>query len=336
MPAEQLTTPNGSGGPASAVLTADEVEILLNAAVHAPSQHNTQPWRFEVHGPVVDVLIDEERVLPVEDPAGRAARIGIGAAAFNIRVAAAMLGHESRIALNPDPARSEVAARIFLAARSTPVPELGSLYGVLRRRHTYRGPLLSHPIAHKLLHRLDDAAEAEGAQLHWLDPAAAARLHRLLDSINAEELRDEDRIDERRQWIGSDRSDDGVQEGALGAMPDLPAFVRDLSAGFGDKRDHVQYETFPMIAVLSTPEEDGVAWIRAGLALERVLLVATSYDLATSFLNQVLEHVATRYEVRGLIGGQAWPQMIIRIGYPADTTPRTPRRDWHASFDHWF
>ncbi|TCC24815.1 Acg family FMN-binding oxidoreductase [Kribbella speibonae] len=336
MPAEQLTMPGDSGGRTNAALTEDEVEILLTAAVHAPSQHNTQPWRFEVHGPVIDVLIDEERVLPIEDPAGRAARIGIGAAAFNIRVAAAMLGHDTRIAVNPDPARPEVAARIFLADRSAPVPELGSLYGELRRRHTYRGPLLSHPIAPKILHRLDDAADAERAHLHWLDPATSARLHRLLERTDTEELRDEDRIHERRRWIGSDRSDDGVQESALGSLPDLPAFVRDLSAGFDTTRDRVQYETFPMIAVLSTSEEGAVAWTRAGLALEQVLLVATSYNLATSFLNQVLEHSSSRHEVRDLIGGHAWPQMILRIGYPATSTDPTPRRDWHDTFDHWF
>ncbi|HEY4569389.1 MAG TPA: hypothetical protein VIH10_07980, partial [Kribbella sp.] len=106
------------------MLTDDEVDILLTAATHAPSMHNTQPWRFEVHGPVIDVLVDEERTLPVADPSARAARIGIGAAAFNVRVAAAMLGHESRLATDPDPARPEVVARLFLADRKAPVPQL--------------------------------------------------------------------------------------------------------------------------------------------------------------------------------------------------------------------
>ena len=319
------------------MLTDDEVGILLTAAVHAPSIHNTQPWRFEIQGPVIDVLLDEERTLPVEDPAGRAARIGIGAAAFNIRVAAAMLGHESRVAANPDPARPEVAARIFLAGSKAPVPGLSNLYGELSRRHTYRGPLLDQTVPPKVLQQLDAAARTEGARLHWLGPAEVSELDELLRRTDAEDLHDEDRLHERLRWIGGDRPDDGIQENALGPLPARSAFVRDLAAGFDSPhRSQAVYETQPAIAVLSTPGEDTRAWVTAGLALERVLLVATSYDLVASFLDQVLERVKPRFQVRDLIGDHSWPQMVIRIGDPAHSNAHTARRDWRDSFDQWF
>jgi hypothetical protein len=64
--------------------------------------------------------------------------------------------------------------------------------------------------------------------------------------------------------------------------------------------------------------------------------VATSYDLTASFLNQVLERTAPRCQVRDLIGDRSWPQMVIRIGYPAQSSNWSPRRDWRASFDQWF
>jgi nitroreductase len=321
----------------NSTLTDDEVGILLTAAVHAPSFHNTQPWRFEVHGPVVDVLLDEERTLPVEDPSGRAALISIGAAVFNVRVAAAMLGHESRLAPNPDPACPEVVARVFLDDRKAPVRRLSSLYGEVPRRHTYRGPLLDTFVAPKILQRLDDAAWAEGARLHWLGLAAKSRLGELVRTTDAEDLHDEDRLHERLRWIGGDRPEDGVEEDALGPLPVRPAFVRDLSAGFGSsRRAQAVFETHPAVAVLATRDEHAAAWVRAGLALQRVLLVATSYDLAASFLNQALERPGPRFEVRELIGGRWWPQMVIRIGYPAQADGRTPRRRWRDSFDEWF
>ncbi|HET6987703.1 MAG TPA: nitroreductase family protein [Kribbella sp.] len=321
----------------TSVLTDDEVGILLTAAVHAPSIHNTQPWRFEVHGPVIDVLLDEQRTLPVADPSGRAARIGIGAAVFNIRVAAAMLCHESRVASNPDPHYPEMAARIFLAARAAPVPGLSGLYGEVRRRHTYRGPLLDRAVSPKVLQKLDEAARDEGAQLHWLDQGALTQLGEVLRRTDTEDLQDEDRLHERLRWIGGDRSGDGIQQSAVGPRPTRSSLVRDLSAGF-DSAHRIQavYEPAPAIAVLSTREEHTDAWVRAGLALQRVLLVATSYDLTASFLNQVLERTAPRYQVRDLIGGRTWPQMVIRIGYPAQSSGRTPRRGWRDSFDQWF
>ncbi|TCC07841.1 Acg family FMN-binding oxidoreductase [Kribbella soli] len=321
----------------NAVLTDDEVDVLLTAAAHAPSMYNTQPWRFEVHGPVIDILADEERLLPIADPAGRGACIAIGAAAFNLRVAAAVLGHKSRLVVNPDPALPEVVARLFLDDRNTPVPELGKLYAEVSERHTYRGPLLDVPIPRPVQRHLDDAARREGAKLHWLGSTAMSQLAELQRQTDAADLVDEDRLHERLRWIGGDPSGDGIPADTLGPLPARPAFVRDLSLGLDTShRDRVEYETHPAIAVLSTEDEDSAGWIGAGVALQRVLLVATSYDLTASFLNQVLERPADRARVRELIGGRSWPQMVLRVGYPAQPASHTSRLDWRSSFDQWF
>jgi hypothetical protein len=113
--------------------------------------------------------------------------------------------------------------------------------------------------------------------------------------------------------------------------------VRDLSLGLdGNHRDRVDYEAHPAIAVLSTQDDDSAVWVGAGVALQRLLLVATSYDLTASFLNQVLERPAGRARVRELIGGRSWPQMVLRVGYPAQPAGHTSRRDWRRSFDQWF
>ncbi|TCC54291.1 hypothetical protein E0H73_39720 [Kribbella pittospori] len=74
-------------------MSAEHIDVLLTAAVAAPSMHNTQPWRFEVSGHVIDLFLDGSRTLPAEDPTGRAMRIAAGAATFNLRCAAASLGY---------------------------------------------------------------------------------------------------------------------------------------------------------------------------------------------------------------------------------------------------
>jgi nitroreductase len=67
------------------------VTSLLAAAVAAPSQHNTQPWRFRVprYAHVIELYAEPARALPHSDPAGRAIHIACGAALLNLRLAAA-------------------------------------------------------------------------------------------------------------------------------------------------------------------------------------------------------------------------------------------------------
>ncbi|WP_327635148.1 hypothetical protein OHB24_34865 [Kribbella sp. NBC_00482] len=156
-------------------------------------------------------------------------------------------------------------------------------------------------------------------------------------TADAADLVDEDRLHERLRWVGGDRSRDGIPADTLGPLPARAAFVRDLSLGLdNDHRDRVDYEAHPAIAVLGTKDEDSAAWVGAGVALQRVLLVATSYDLTVSFLNQVLERPLDRARMRELIGGRSWPQMVLRVGYPAQTAGHTSRLDWRSSFDQWF
>ncbi|WP_328325662.1 nitroreductase family protein [Kribbella sp. NBC_00382] len=315
----------------------DEVGILLRSAGLAPSMHNTQPWRFEVTGQVVDVLLDEDRTLPAEDHSGRMTRIGLGAAAFNLRVAAAMLGFETTLAIEPDPDRPDIAVRLFLGARhSTTISPIGSLYGELRRRHTYRGPMTTAEVSPLVLERLNAAARAEGAELHWLDQAANRELEQILHAADGLDLHDEDRLTERGRWVGGDRTQDGIPQAALGPVPARSAIFRDLAAGFDQHaRSSAVFETNPRIAVLTTAVDDSVAWTRAGMGLQHSLLIATSYDLAVSFLNQAIEHVPLRSRIQDLVGHSTRPQLILRAGYPDHAAAETPRIPWQKSLDRW-
>jgi nitroreductase len=310
-------------------MTADEIGILISAAGAAPSMHNTQPWRFDIAGPVVDVQLDEERTLPAEDPAGRMIRAGLGAATFNLRVAAAMLGHATTVALEPDPARPEVVARVFLAERNGR-PPLAELYAGLHRRHTYRGRMLSLAIPPPVRPLLVAAARVEGCRWTWLGADDRERLLGVL--IEADLLeRDEHRRAERTAWIGGDRPHDGVPDSALGARPRrYPVAYRDLAAGLpvtGRRGDEI--EPAPQLAVLSTAGDTPPDWLRAGMALQHALLTASSFDLSASFVNQALEHAGTRALVGELIKPRTHPQLVIRIGYPAEPSAgHASRRPW--------
>jgi hypothetical protein len=326
-------TTKGTNGP---LLGRNEVDRLIRSAGTAPSMHNTQPWRFEINGPVIDVILDADRSLPAEDRSGRLVLIGLGGATLNLRVAAASLGYETTFATEPDPDRPDIATRVFLGRRQSSVPPLASLYGELRRRHTYRGPMTPVEVPATVRELVVAAAHREGADLAWLDQAGNRQLEDILRLADELELHDEDRLTEREQWVGGERIVDGIPLDALGPLPTGAGMVRDLSAGFErSDRESAAFEDQPLIGVLTTPADRPSEWLRAGMALQHVLLTATSHGLASSFLTQALEHTHLRSRVQELVAGDVRPQLILRFGYPAQEGTDTPRRSWPQTVTEW-
>lgn len=92
-------------------------EALLDAAVLAPSMHNTQPWRFRFVGETVEVYRDRTRELPAEDPSRRMLFVSLGAAIFNLRVAAAAQGIGSAVRHLVDQQRPDLVAVVELGGR---------------------------------------------------------------------------------------------------------------------------------------------------------------------------------------------------------------------------
>jgi hypothetical protein len=85
----------------------------------------------------------------------------------------------------------------------------------------------------------------------------------------------------------------------------------------------------PMVVLIGTDGDTPADRLRAGQAMERVLLTATTHGVATSPLGQAVDLESTRELLRHSIGGFGHIQMIIRVGYPprdALPLPATPRR----------
>jgi hypothetical protein len=128
---------------------------------------------------------------------------------------------------------------------------------------------------------------------------------------------------------GSERGD-GIPGYALG-FGDLgsrlaPLVVRTL--GLGRSQAAKSYElacSAPLLALVATDGDEPGDWLRAGRALQRVLLEASRALVATSFLNQPLEIPELRAQVRRIAELDGAPQLLLRLGY-APRTRATPRR----------
>jgi hypothetical protein len=312
-------------------MTVAELTDCVRAAIAAPSLHNSQPWRFRIRDGGVDVFADRRRQLQVIDPSGRELMISIGAALFNLRLAVRNQLRVPVLRLLPDPAEPDLVARLTPGPPARPDAAVAALAGAIPLRHTNRRPFARTVIPADVLDRLMAAAKVEGAALAVAGPVGRGAILSLVRTAE-ERLRSEGVYRaELTEWTRPVRSRrDGVPPSSVGVWDALEVLpMRDF--GLTQpwlQRPVAQFEPFPTIVVLSTDGDTVGDWLRAGQALQRVLLAATIDRLSATPLSQPLE-VAGLRELLTDTGTGRWAQMILRIGYgqPAASTPRRPLAD---------
>lgn len=311
-------------------LNAAILEKLIAAAVAAPSFHNTQPWRYRLDpaSSTIEVRAATERALRHADPVGRGLHVSVGAAVFNLRVAAAHCGWEPVVRLLPRPAEPDLLATVRLAARPRPGdPRHGQdLYDAVWRRHSSRLPFTGRPVPAAVLCELTEAAAAEGADLVVPDRNETRRILQLTSEAEWFTCTDPVRRAEIRSWV-RDGAPDGMPGAVLGprdAAGRVP--MRDFAAlRPASYRPSAAFESRPQVAVLSTRHDRRADWLRAGQALESVLLTATLHRVRASLLHQALEWPDIRWALRDPRAGTGHVQMLVRLGYGPEG-PAGPRR----------
>jgi hypothetical protein len=307
----------------------EQAALLLERARAAPSIHNTQPWRFAVRADRVEVRADPGRALPAVDPDGRQRLISCGAAVFNLRLTIAHLGWEPDTTLCPDPADPDHVATVARGAPRAASGEERTLYTVIRQRRTNRDAYRPQPVPDPVQHRLMLAAERESATLCPVRPAvqraAVASLvvrgieqHAASPAIRAEF---EHWLSHEFEPVAGTRFESWLQApypvpaltGRDRLAPGEPEMIHQLLAG-------------STLFVLCTDRDDAVHRLRAGQALQRVLLTATAAGVAVSFLNQPIEVAQLRGRLAAVLGTPGLPHMLIRAGYPRTTALPTGRR----------
>jgi hypothetical protein len=303
---------------------------ILEAAMRAPSSHNTQPWRFRVDDGVVHLYADRTRALPVNDPHDRELAISCGCALFHLRVAAAANGLAPNVHLFPDPADEDLLATVsFLPAGDAADPD-ASLAEFIDHRHTYRKRFEPRQIPESVLAELVFAAKAEGAMLHLMSTEDLRhQVAQLVAEGDAALWANPSWRRELAAWMHPRRRGDGLTVPWLtGPLTQLVVRTFDMGEGQGAKDRQIADES-PVLAVLTTSGDVQADWLLAGQALSRLLLQACRHKVQASFLNQPIEIPALRPKLQNLIGAVGFPQMVIRLGYIDDRLPVTPRRELH-------
>jgi nitroreductase len=316
--------------PTPAGIDVTMMRECIRAATAAPSVHNTQPWLFRLTEDGVDVLVDRRRRLQTLDPVGREMFVSVGAALFNLRVALLACGVEPRVELGPGPDDPDLAARVRVStARTMPPTSTRKLAEAIARRHTNRRPFARNPVPGDVLDDLARAAAAEQAALVVADDALREGVLSLTRTAESRLHGDERYRAEIAAWMnpgGGVGRRDGIPRQALGprARDDtLP--MRDFALRRGIATASVTFEPKPTIILLLTADDTELSWLRAGEALQHVLLTATVRGLAATPLSQLTEIPALRELLTDRATGQV-VQTVLRVGYPITLAHATPRR----------
>jgi len=311
-------------------IPADQVSYLVSTAARAPSVHNTQPWRFRINDYDIELLADPGRKLQT-DPLGREMLLSCGAALFGLRLAVRSLGYDPVVELLPVRSQLRLLARIALA-EGTPMTALERqmLYAV-PRRHTHRGSFRATLLPPGLLAGMQHDAAEEGATLTLV--SRSIDYERLADLISAtapKQDRDPASRSEVLRWSrptgSADR--DGVPARAFQPNPiSHPGHLRQRDFDLGRDIGVQPTDGDPpaVTGILLTTRDRRMDWLKAGQALQRLLLHGATRWVFASLFTQPLESAQLRDMIRARLALPGIPQVLLQLGV-VDRSEPTIRR----------
>lgn len=312
-----------------------EVNVIQEAvalACHAPSVHNSQPWRWVADGSVLHLFADRERLVPAIDSSGREMFLSCGAVLDHLRIAMAAAGWDTAVTRFPDPTDSDhLAAAEFSPSSGVDATQHRRAEAILRRR-TDRLPLAAPRGWAALESSLRSLVEGHAMMLAVVPDDARPQLaeaSRLTESIRRQ---DPTYQSELRWWTSPFELEQGIPPSARVSASEAGRVdvARNFpTTGYGDRRGRVGAD-HSRIIVLSTPADSKSEVLRCGEVLSTALLDCTAAGLATCTLTHLTEISQSRRLISQLTGQPGQPQVLVRVGQTPATgghlrpTPRRP------------
>jgi hypothetical protein len=289
-------------------------DTIVAAAMRAPSGGNSQPWYIEAGPSNITISVATEHTSTM-DVGFRGSAVAVGAALYNVRIAAAARGMLGPVSVAEDVGGSPL--RVTMHFENGSDPALADLYESMLARETNRHSGTRQPLDDQTIKLLTATAEREGARLQLLterdDLTRAATIFGAADRIRYLTPRLHQEMVSELRWPGDPDPDAGIDVRSLELdasdlalfdvvrRPDVMACLAEWKAGsaLGDAmRDQVLASS--ALAVVTVTGERLSDYARGGSAVEAVWILAQREGLAVRPLSPVFLHARNAADLNEL------------------------------------
>ncbi len=301
----------------------DKLTFLLNYAILAPSNYNSQPWLFNVSEGEIQVFSDKSGWLKVADADRREQYISLGCALENLIIASEHFGYNCSVSYFPG--QDDLVATLSLRANSSS-PSDSRLFYAITSRQTNRNPYEPQTISKADLETIKSLCSDPDAEIFITDDPAVKRSFRdLVVEANGILYADVNYKSELGRWLGL-----GVMgpTGVQAKMAQLAVVFLDVGPE-QTKKDADLINSTPYLVFISTANNDSLSSVKAGRTLERFWLCATALGISLHPMSQALETAQTKANLTGLLPGPSemrQVQQAFRLGYAKSAMEHSTRR----------
>ncbi len=307
---------------------------LIKLAAHAPSGHNTQPWRFSYDEGSITMRPDFMRALQVVDADNHAMFISLGCALENLLIAARQYGLEATYEITSESADPNIK----VALREADEVAKSDLFDFILKRQVCRSVYLSEQLERNTLSTLIQLENEPGVSVKYFTKRAdiETMIPYIVEGSTAQ-MQNRNFTNELVSWMRFNQKDalragDGIWFSSMG-FPNVPRWLGKLimlqlvSAKSEAKRWEKTIKQSAGLVLFMVEKNDIVHWIRIGQSFQRFGLTAALLNVCHAHVNMPCEEEAIRQRMAYELGfGDMTPLLLIRFGY-ADTMPYSFRRN---------
>ena len=306
---------------------------IIEAAIKAPSGHNTQPWLFKLQDNAIIIFPNMEDALAIVDKTNRELFISLGAATENLCIEASALGYITNVDID------EVEKKIIIHLEKVDNIISNSLRESIISRQTNRKLYSGKVISDDTIRYLNNLPL--GDDIHRYIIAKTDSLFNTLKSYvekgNQIQMNDKAFKNELLGWIRFNNGQvkdnpTGLTYKIMGA-PAMPSVISKwitksyLKPEKQNKGDLKKIDSSSHLVLFTIKNNTLSEWINLGRYLEQFILTTTQLGIANAYLNQPCEVDQLSLDMQNSVAriNGEYPTLLLRLGY-AKPTPFSPRK----------